>query len=234
MKRKIKTVYILAAAALTLFASCGLVQMDFETNRTVKQAQKRTDYICLNAAKMKQLILSDTTCYKVVDIYSPCCGPCIESFANAYPQFKKLNDSLPVKYIYVLDGTGALKYNDNAREKYNITGGKYYFRDTVSYFAARKGTKYNDYYLTNLTNYIFKNDSLPKVTQLLGLPTYYLVNKQGRLKKCVFIDTDGKQYIEPMDLRTIADKRLDELDFYTLDTVRIENNQMICTPAGCK
>lgn len=189
-----------------------LIMICNETPKTVKLAKKK-GYTFLTAKKLKKILLEDTTHYKFVIFYSPCCGgKCEQQLSQVYPQVLEKVGSKKVKWYYVLDNTGGVAYDDDYRERYGIEKfEKYCLHD--SKFPTANG------YLTNITNYVFDNDI--KITEDLGTPTNFIVNKEGKILKCLNVYKDGVELICPSDLSLILDKDLEDIDFNKIDTVRI-------------
>lgn len=185
----------------------------YETKETIKLANKK-GYQALTAENFKKLLLDDTTHYKFVIIYSPCCGATVEHMVRTYPKVLKRVGKENVKWYYILDDSGGIMYDEDLRKKYGIDNfEKYYLHDSK---FSEEG---NITSLTDIANYIFDKDEV-KITDILGTPTNFIVSKDGKLLKCLFA-YDDIEAIHPTELYSIFDKDLEELDFNKIDTIRI-------------
>jgi hypothetical protein len=182
-----------------------------ETEKTIKLAKKK-GYKALTVKDIKKMLLNDTTHYKIVIFYSPCCGASEEHMARTYPKILKRVGKEKVKWYYVLDNTGGIVYNEDLRKNYGIDNFEKYYLHDSKFPLDNAG-------FANIANYIFDKDDI-KINDELGLPTNFIVSKDGKLLKSLFVYNDVKA-IHTTDLYSILDKDLEDLDFNKIDTVRI-------------
>lgn len=67
------------------FVSCGTIMIIKETDKTIKEAQSRSDYTALTVEQLKEMIISDTTHYKFVIFWNPGCAPCLQHMSPTHP-----------------------------------------------------------------------------------------------------------------------------------------------------
>lgn len=238
---------IMMLATMLLFGSCGLVKVCNEKPSDIENAHKYTDQRPLTADGLKHLMMDDTTHYKVVIIYSHCCGPCQEQMKLVFNQLYNA-DTAHVRWYFVLENCSSLKYNNTKYLKqYGIeTPYMYYLRDDDPRFC----TGAEDRFL-NIAQYVF--DSQFELEDVIdGIPCMFVVNPQGKLK------LEYRQYANKMvvanyeDLYKLIYKELypepvlrekplgvQDLDFDHRDTADWSNfgiytrKPRICTPEGC-
>lgn len=212
---KTKFVILLAVLSFTCI-SCktpivSFLSVCYETKETIKLAKEK-GYTAISANDLKKMLFNDTTHYKFVIIYSPCCGASEEHMKRTYPQILKKVGKEKVKWYYILDDSGGIKLDEDLRQRCGLTEfGKYYLHD------SKFSSDYTS--LTDLTNYIFSKEKV-KINDDLGIPTNFIVSKDGKLLKSLFVYDDMKA-IHPTELYSIWGKNLKEINFNKIDTVRI-------------
>jgi len=209
--------------------SCNSIKICIETERKVKTSDKYVNQIALTVEELKELILRDTVHYKVIIFYTPCCGPCIEYMKTDYKEAFQLCDTT-VKFFFVLDDCGGLKYN----EEFLVTSGinpdkMYYIKDTSKnfYFKTAENRK------ANILNYIFSPQS--EINGRLGVPTTCIVSKDNRLKlrqSQQIIGNDTILKVNTFNLSNLKDYNFDLIDFDEIETKLIINDS-VCTPQNC-
>lgn len=231
-----------------LFGSCGLVRVCIEKPSDIANAYKYSDQHPLTAEGLKQLLLDDTTHYKVVVFYSHCCGPCQEQMRTTYSKLWNV-DTARVRWYFVLDDCSSLKY-DNTRflRTFGIeTPHMYYLRDDDPRFR----TSAEDRFL-NIAHHIFTDQ--PELEDVVdGIPNAFVVNPQGRLKTEYRRYADGTVVLGNYEwladlLYEVCDSKLVPLDspgsivgldFTHADTVdytfggNYDRKPRVCTPEGC-
>ena len=198
--------------ALVLLQSCIRVQVAIP-NRWNRRYAEKQDYIkCLNADQLKDLICSDTTCYKVVMIYSTGCGACSQHLQRTYaPVYAQHRDD--VKFYFISESTGGIKFCREELERYGLYDGKVLcFLDEDPRFDQQdQGKNYNVESLNNLTNHIFTNG--PKVTGNFGLPCEYIVSKDNRVLKQLTTTPHSGSAITTVQLFQIDFQHIQDIDF---------------------
>lgn len=201
-----------------LFHSC-LIQFCKETKHSKKRAIKYTNQIPINVEGLKNLLIEDTLHYKVVIIYSPCCGA---SRSHMHTTYKRmfLNTDSTVKFYFIVDNYVGIEYNESFLKESGIKPNKmYYLNDT---FNLNKEN--------NIVNYIFPSDN--KVTGEFGVPISLIISKNNKLKKAyISIDYgDGvRQYLKAMPLFYLKNYDFNKIDFDKIE-VEPEINWEICSP----
>ena len=87
---------------VVLFGGCGLVKVCVEKPSDIANAHKYTDQRPLTAESLKHLLQDDTAHYKVVVIYSHCCGPCQEQMRDTFSKLWNA-DTARVRWYFVLN-----------------------------------------------------------------------------------------------------------------------------------
>ncbi|MEA5099072.1 hypothetical protein SDC9_37567 [bioreactor metagenome] len=212
--------------SLFLFNSC---QICIETPRTIRKSASYQNNIPLTAKELKSILTEDTTHYKFVVIYSPCCGPCYQHFRLTYPKVMSQYDTSQVVWYFILDDTGGIKYNEKFLKNLNIRTKMYYFREETPEFSNKNENKWN-----NLANYLFP-DSINKIDDIYGIPFNFIVNKEGKVKKVVFNYSNGIKRISTLSLYYIMNKSVMDIDFYNItDTIDVDYNPYVCSGDNCK
>src|SRR5574344_972893 len=240
MKKYSNSIIILVLSCIVVFSSCASIPIPFthtkvrvlkeckETKKTIALAKQRTDYTALTIDDLKKLLIEDTTHYKLVTFYSPCCGPCLQHMSYTDPQVFIKVGAKDVKWYYILENTGGIKDADEALDATGITRTrfpKYYLRDDNTNFIDKSFPNFN-----KIANYIFEDNV--KVDDLFGIPVNFIVSKDGKLKKDCYVYSNGKKRIHPTIFYDIIGKNMNEIDFNKIDTIKIEYSAPICTPDG--
>ena len=83
-KRKLSCWLATALMAFIALQSCIQVQIAIP-NRWNRRFAEKQDYIeCLTADQLKEMMLTDTSHFKIVMLYSTGCGPCSEHLRRTY------------------------------------------------------------------------------------------------------------------------------------------------------
>ncbi len=179
-----------------LLGSCKNVRVltvCFPSPRKFENAiKKHPELTPLTVAELKDLLQSNTSHYKVVNIYSPCCSPYIQHLQTTFRQYTRTVDTTDVRFYYISEDCSGLKY---VKEDMNLWGyylpEYYYLRDSSAAFAEEG----NSNRLNNIAHYLFSDQ--PETDNLLDLPVNFIVDKQGRVKQYYEIDTAGKHSERP-------------------------------------
>ena len=118
---------MLFAMIVFLLSSCGLVQVCKCDKKDFENSLAYTEYTPLDYAQFKELILSDTTHYKVVNFYSPCCPGSHEKMKNEYKQLLEAVDSATTKVYFVMYDCGGLDFGKNTLNAYGFYPEQYYY-----------------------------------------------------------------------------------------------------------
>lgn len=203
---------------MMLFQSC-VVQVAIP-NRWNERYAKKHDFIeCLDADQLKHLIISDTTHYKIVMIYSTGCGSCMEHLKRVYaPAYSQQRDD--VKFYFISENTGGIRYCRDELERFGLYDGKVlcFLDDSPQFDNQSKGKNANLQILNNLTNHIFTNGSI--VTGNFGLPCEYIVSKDNRVLKRLTTTPNSGSAIQTAQLWQIDFDNIQSIDFdsiYRLD-----------------
>lgn len=182
-------------------------------NRWNRQYAEIMDYVeCLTAKKLKDMIVSDTSHYKIVVFWSPCCGPCLRHLKETYaPAYIKNRDD--VKFYFITENSGGIKYSRTTLNSFGINNDKVlcFIDDDPRFYYQDKNP--NIQFFNNLANYIFTNG--PKVSGLFGTPTEFIVSKDNRvLKSLVTTPTSGS---------AIVTTQLYEIDFDKIQEINFDS-----------
>lgn len=209
--------------------SCNSVQICIETKRKIRISDVYVNQIPLTVKELKELITQDTTHYKVVVFYSPCCGPCIEYMKTDYKKAYHSCDTT-VKFFFVLNDCGGLKYNEDFLSSSGVNPEKmYYIRDTSKSFYY----KTSENRMINIVNYIF--DPQPQINRNLGVPTTCIVSKDNRLRLIQTVkinENDTTVLYSPYNLSLLNDYDFSKIDFDKIETVVIKNDS-VCSSKVC-
>ncbi len=189
-----------------LFAS-GCIRICYESPRKIRQAARYTSQIPLTVKELRSLIDQDTSQYKLVVLYSNCCGFCSKRFGDTYSPLWHQLDSSKVSWYFVQIDCGGVKWNEEYLKSYGISTTMYYIRDDSPEYLSCNG---------NITNCLFGRHITDGST---ATPTTYILDREGTLKLACYIYSDGTSSVEPIDLHLLPTS-LDEMDFHTIDTIR--------------
>lgn len=216
-----KKFYILVSVAIiivVLTTNCfhsrySLIKDCRPNERVIKNSSKYTDHTPLTASDLRNMLKNDTSHYKIVIIYSYCCGPCREYMRDIYIPIYKTLDTSEYKMYFVLDNCGSLPWNADYMREYGIED-LYYFRDDDSMFYEK--TRYN---LENIINYVTQ----PKIAfnSCSGLPKTLLIDKDGNIKQLVEV-YNNTVVITPYDLWNMVN--IDYLTINDLNYDKIDTN----------
>lgn len=214
-----KTRIAIASIIMILCQSCLRVQVAIPNRRNERYA-KSHDYIeCLDADQLKHLIISDTTHYKIVMVYSSGCGACMEHLRRTYaPAYARHRGD--VKFYFISESTGGIKYCREELERLGMYDGKVlcFLDENPQYNNQNQGKDANLQVLNNLTNHIFANG--PEVNGNFGLPCEFIVSKDNRVLKRLTTTPNSGSAIETAQLWQIDFDSIQSVDFdsiYRLD-----------------
>lgn len=207
-------IFIAVVVVLTVTQSkYSPIAFCYPSDRLIEKSPEYTDHIPLTANGFKKLVMDDTMHYKIVVIYSYCCGPCREYMRDIYIPIYKTLDTSEYKMYFVLDNCGSLPWNADYMREYGIED-LYYFRDDDSMFYEK--TRYN---LENIINYVTQ----PKIAfnSCSGLPKTLLIDKDGNIKQLVEV-YNNTVVITPYDLWNMVN--IDYLTINDLNYDKIDTN----------
>ncbi|MCK9320711.1 MAG: hypothetical protein M0P32_01775 [Bacteroidales bacterium] len=218
--------FSLIVISLFIFSSC---QICIETPRTIRKAASYQNHIPLTAKELKSMLTEDTTHYKFVVLYNPCCSPCIQYFRLTYPSIMDHYDTSQVVWYFILEETGGIKYNEKFLKDLNIHTKMYYLKDNTPEFCSKNENNWN-----NLANYIF-TDSNNKIDDIFGIPINFIVNKEGKVKKVIYNYPNGVKRTSTIELYDIMNKSVMDIDFNNItDTINLNFLPFVCTGYNCK
>lgn len=219
--------YLVIINCIFIFQSCNikLVTICKETKHRYKTLYKYPEQIPLTVLEIKQLFITDTTHYKAVIIYSPCCSSCYKHFLTTYKNFLKLCDST-VKFYFIQYDFGGVKHNRDFLHDVDMDSLKtYYILDTNACFKDKNNT--ND--LKKITEYIFPFQD--KSTKFFGTPLSFIVSKNNKIKYA-YIDlknnSNDTTYLTVMPLYYFTNFNFDEIDFDKIEN-KPKINWNICS-----
>ena len=227
----------LAAVALgaMLFSSCIMEKPTVKNYRKVSAMPELTP---VTVEQLRQLIAADTTHYKVVVLTSPCCGYCVLSMRDVYPQKMAECDSSLVRWYFVVESYSSAQYADELYRTYHIDSPRYWIDDTLPQYQPLMvknmwtvvwnllwhygqsfeglGWEVADNRLNNIVNAIAPQPQL--ITGPNGTPTTVMLDPQGRMKCTYTIYNDSTAMLEPTDIRHIT-VPVTDLDYAHIDTL---------------
>lgn len=208
-----------------VFQSCNikLITICAETKHRLKTLYKYPEQIPLTVLELKQFLTEDTTHYKIVVIYSPCCGPCSRHFLTTYKNAIQLCDS-SVKFYFIQSDYGGVKHNREFLHDVGMDSLKTcYIKDTNSCFKEEK----------KILEYIFPSQD--KTTKIFGTPLNFVVSKKNKIKYAT-IDFEEYSvvttYLTVMPLYYFPNFNFDEIDFDEIEN-QPAINWNICTSKEC-
>lgn len=209
---------VLAIFIVTLSTSCfqskhSLVRFCRPNQRMIKKSVEYTDHTPLTAENLRTMIMNDTAHYKIVVIYSYCCGPCQEQMRDIYAPMYKTIDTSECKMYFVLDDCGSLPWNADYLAQYGITE-RYYLRDDDPMF--KEG---NEHRLTNIANYVTQPQTA--FTRCYYVPLTLIINKEGKVKQLaeIYNDMSFSTAYYLFKMVNIDSLNVQELDYDKIDTI---------------
>ncbi len=223
-----KFLKILLITTLCLLSGCdNIVRICIETPKRIEEASQYTDQIPITAEELKQLIVKDTSHYKIIVLYSVCCGHCLDMFNRTYSHMWQNSDTSQIKWYFIQDDCGGVKWNAEFLTKFGINTDMYYMKDTLPEFKT-----YTENRINNLINYIIPS-SESTVDNMFGIPTNIIINKKGvaKIKKIKYknnilrTSTYSLPYYEKHDTIPPTLHFLQNMDFTKTDTFCIRNRE---------
>ncbi len=220
--------FTIITTTIMLFSGCNLVQICLETKSSIRKSYKYENQIGLTVNDLKTIMINDTTNYKILIFYSPCCAPCVRHLQTTYKKFYEKKDK-DVKFYFVNESCGGLKYNEQFMQELGYSEQLYFIRDTSMFFKTGNLLRYN-----NMLNYIFDLKGDERIDGVFGIPISCVVNKQNRLKivKCKF-EKDSTLRNEPFPLYELTTTDIKSLNYYKIDSSNVIDYDY-CYPDGCK
>lgn len=238
---------IVMLAAVLLFSGC---MMEKPTVKNYRRVSAMPELTPVTVEQLRQLIAADTTHYKVVVLTSPCCGYCVLSMRDVYPQKMAECDTSLVRWYFVVESYSTAQYADELYRTYHIDSPRYWIDDTLPQYRPlmvknmwtvvwnvirHSGQSYEesgfdvaDNRLNNIVNAIAPQSQI--ITSVDGIPTTLLLDHHGRMKCTYIIAEDGTATFGPTDIRDIT-VPVTELEFSKVDTISFLPK--VCTPEGC-
>ena len=203
----------------------SMVRVCHPTERLIREAQtKYTDHVPLTADDLRHMVIDDTVHYKIVVVYSYCCGPCQQAMPTVYTPLMHSLDTARCRMYFVLVDCGSLPWNADYLARYGINT-RYYMRDTDSLFLLHVDgelTAQQDW--ANIANYVFQPRRA--FTDCYGVPLTFIVSPDGRVKQ-EYIRFKDYSYLTAYDLRDMVQRdslTVYDLDFDRIDTVRYNSS----------
>lgn len=196
--------FCLAFTMILLTSSC--VHFCYESPSRIKLAATYTSQIPLTIKDLKRKIDYDTSEYKLIVLYSPCCGACRKRFGDTYSRLWHELDTSLVSWYFVQIDCGGVKWNEKFLNSFGINTTMYYIRDDSPEYQSSDGNITNCLFGRHITNYP------------TGTPTTYILDRLGTLKMACYTLPDGTSSVEPMELYHLS-VPLEKMDFQTIDTL---------------
>ena len=219
------TTRILLLAVTLLISGCfqsrhSLVRSCFPTDKLLSKAPvEYANHTAVTAQDLRHWLLDDTVHYKVLIMYSYCCGPCHEAMPTVYAPLYHSLDTSRCRMYFVLEDCGSLPWNDDYCKQYDIDT-RYYMRDSDSLFLFwEKGKSNNQQDWTNIANYILQPQRA--FTNCNYAPLSLIVAPDGRVKQ-QYVQFNDYSYLAAYDLRDMVLRdsvTVYDLDFDQIDTV---------------
>lgn len=210
--------YLILLYSLFLLSGCGLFRFCNCNERAFKNSLKYTDLTPLTVAQLKSLLVADTTHYKVVSFYSPCCADSKETLHKIYHRLRASNDTSILKiYVIQLD-CGGLEYTVDVLNSLNIYPDAYYYLrdDNPPYNRHSKSFVEVNRFLP-MTNELFVNGSDISCGDEVAMS--FIVSPNNQLKKLRLIAEDNSyECVRSLHVKYLKDYDLTHLDFSVTDT----------------
>ena len=238
----------LAALALGAMLLTGCM-MEKPTVKNYRKVSAMPELTPVTVEQLRQLIAADTTHYKVVVLTSPCCGYCVLSMRDIYPQKMAECDTSLVRWYFVVESYSTAQYADELYRTYHIDSPRYWIDDTLPQYRPlmvknmwtvvwniifhygasfeELGLVEADNRLDNVVNAIAPQQHL--ITGPNGTPTTVMLDQQGLMKCTYTIYNDSIAMLEPTDIRLIT-VPVTALDYTNVDTLSYAHK--VCTPDG--
>ena len=211
--------YLILLCSLLTLCGCGLVRNCKCDERAFKNSLKHTDLTPLTVAQLKHLLVEDTTHFKVVSFYSPCCGDSKETLHKIYHRLRAANDTSTLKIYVIQVDCGGLDYTVDVLNGLNIHPDTYYYLrdDTPPYNSHSKSYGNINFYLP-MTNELFVNGSDISCGSEIAIS--FIVSPDNQLKKLRLIAEDNSyECVRPFRVQYLKDYDLTQLDFNVTDTL---------------
>lgn len=237
MKTNIIKTFIVLALGTILLAGCfrepfvgmfqgkhSLIKACYPSEKLLREAEIRyNNHTPITADDMRHWLKDDTTHYKIVVVYSYCCGPCREAMLTVYVPMLQILDTSRCRMYFVLDDCGSLPWNDEYLSNYGIST-RYYMRDADTLFRWRMadGKLTNQQDWTNIVNYALQPRRA--FSDCGFLPLTLIVSPDGRVKQVCEQYNDYSR-LTTYDLRDMVLRdslTVYDLDFDRIDTVRYD------------
>ncbi len=242
----VKTVFALMIGTL-LLTGCRISKPTEKNYRKVLAMDNLTP---VTVEQLRQLIVADTTHYKVVVLTSSCCGPCELAMRDVYPRKMAECDSSQVRWYFVETDYSTAQYMDEVFRRHGITSPRYWINDTLPQYRPlmmknmwqmvwnlifhygasfeELGLVEADNRLDNIVNAIAPQQQ--PITGSNGTPTTVMLDPQGHMKCTYVVDESDNVTFEPTDIRDIS-VPVTDLDYTKVDTLFYAPH--VCTPGGC-
>ena len=241
----IKSLAALVMGAMML-TSC---MMEKPTVKNYRRVSAMPELTPVTVEQLRQLIAADTTHYKVVVLTSPCCGYCVLSMRDVYPQKMAECDTSLVRWYFVVESYSTAQYADELYRTYHIDLPRYWIDDTLPQYRPlmvknmwtvvwnliwnygksfeELGLEEADGRLNNIVNAIAPQHQT--ITGPNGTPTTVMLDPKGHMKCTYVVDGLGNTTFEPTDIRDIT-VPVTDLDYSRVDTLAY--TPQVCTPDG--
>lgn len=211
---KTKTRAIVLMLSMLVFAACSSIQVCIPNKNNLRYAQKHENIKCMSVNQIKQLLEGDTIDYKVIIIYSPCCGPSLQHFKKTYSTAYRERPK-EVKFYFFMDNTGGIRYAQEMMDNYGFGQEPIYcIVDDSAEFSIENENRMN-----NITNYLFPSNK--PVTENYGVPCNFIVSKDNKLLKQKMIHPNGVG-IYSKGLYEIDIKKIDSVDFDVITEIQVD------------
>lgn len=178
-------------------------------------SEKGIKYISIDVTELKNLILNDTTHYKVLFFYSTACGCCHKHFSLFYSNALK-NFNKDVKIYFLPESKVNNFYNDKLflKDKHIYNGTIYYLKDTNECYDI------NNKRTINIINNIFNSKTH---IESLGLPTSVIVSKSNiiKIRECHFLNDSIIRFV-PCQIHELKNFNLNNLNFNKIEDTILE------------
>ena len=181
-----------------------------------------TDCTPLTANELQSMILEDTTYYKALLFYSPCCGGSLAR-SKYYKQVYELADTNTTKVYFIIENCSGIKYAKQFLNSYQIYPDHYYYiRDTeppFNYTFSRDTTVIPKIEFMRST---FENAS--QVDEGSGMTVSMFVNPRNELKLLRIIAPENNlECLSSLRAEYLENFDITKLDYSVIDTMYVSS-----------
>ena len=200
--------------SMLFITACSSIQVCIPNKNNLRYAQRHENIVCMTVDQIKELVQKDTDNYKVIIVYSPCCGPSLRHFRETYSKAYRERPQ-DVKFYFFMDNTGGIRYAQEMMDDYGFGLEPIYcIVDDSAEFSNDNENRMN-----NITNYLFPSNK--PVTENYGVPCDFIISKDNKLLKQKMIHPSGAG-LYSKGLYEIDIRNIHSIDFDVITEIKVD------------